>query len=344
MSSPPQPHFSTQWYLLQTTFQHTSPPTPPPSSVTTHPLDPCTSSSNLLFLKTPNAPLNFRPCPAPILISPNALLANSNTSPANSDGPLANFDAFSAATDTYSGSPKPREPPPLFPIFATHHQLNTLAPSTHSGVSQQPWGDPHSQMIPSTYQCGPTLDRNQHLPTPSSFAKPRCHSQRTPKFSVVKLQLLVTKLHSSAPIILGFSWLHSTNPHIDWPSLTLHLDWDNPTDSGLVPFDVSPPSKSSESMTNQLWTPSQLYSKSTQSFIINVQLDSLPEVLPALVNSSASSTFISSQLDLQCNDLDKPLELQLFNGSPATIGITQYHNNALALNNDLWFQAQLLVT
>ncbi|KAG5735566.1 hypothetical protein E4T56_gene11184 [Termitomyces sp. T112] len=45
---------------------------------------------------------------------------------ANSDGPLANFDAFPAATDTYPGPPEPREPPPLFPIFATHHQLNTL--------------------------------------------------------------------------------------------------------------------------------------------------------------------------------------------------------------------------
>ncbi|KAG5730754.1 hypothetical protein E4T56_gene3510 [Termitomyces sp. T112] len=47
--------------------------------------------------KTPNAPLNFCPCPAPIL-------ANSDTSPANSDGPLANFGAFPTATDTYPGS------------------------------------------------------------------------------------------------------------------------------------------------------------------------------------------------------------------------------------------------
>ncbi|KAG5726581.1 hypothetical protein E4T56_gene4645 [Termitomyces sp. T112] len=86
--------------------------------------------------------------------------ANSYASPANSDGLLANFDASPAATDTYPGSPKPREPPPLFLILATHHQLNTLVPPTHSGVSRQPQGDPRSQMIPSMYQRGPTLDHN----------------------------------------------------------------------------------------------------------------------------------------------------------------------------------------
>ncbi|KAG5349026.1 hypothetical protein C0989_006508, partial [Termitomyces sp. Mn162] len=29
-----------------------------------------------------------------------------------------------------------------------------------------------------------------------------------------ELQLLVTKLHPSAPVILGFSWLRSTNPRV----------------------------------------------------------------------------------------------------------------------------------
>ncbi|KNZ72637.1 Filamentous hemagglutinin [Termitomyces sp. J132] len=125
---------------------------PPP--VTTRPLNPCTSPINPPNpQKTPDALLNFRPCPTPIL-------ANSNASPANSDSPLANFGAFPAATDTYPGSPKPREPPPLFPIFATHHQLNTLVPPTHSGVSQQPRGDPCSPIIPSTYQRSPILDCN----------------------------------------------------------------------------------------------------------------------------------------------------------------------------------------
>ncbi|KAG5333542.1 hypothetical protein C0989_005493 [Termitomyces sp. Mn162] len=67
-------------------------------------------------------------------------------------------------------------------------------------------------------------------------------------------------------------------------------------------------------------------------------------VFPALVDSGTSGTFVSNQLGLHCNDLNKPLELQLFNGNPAMTRITQYHNNTLTLNNDLQFQAWLLVT
>ncbi|KNZ81739.1 hypothetical protein J132_10017 [Termitomyces sp. J132] len=137
--------------------------------VTTHPLNPRTSPINPPNpQKTPNAPPNFRLCPVPISANSDASPANSDASPANSDAspansdaspansdaspansdaspansdaspansdsPLANFGAFPAATDTYPGSPKPREPPPLFLIFATHHQLNTLVPPTYSG-------------------------------------------------------------------------------------------------------------------------------------------------------------------------------------------------------------------
>ncbi|KAG5332401.1 hypothetical protein C0989_007063 [Termitomyces sp. Mn162] len=67
-------------------------------------------------------------------------------------------------------------------------------------------------------------------------------------------------------------------------------------------------------------------------------------VFPALVNSGASSTFVSNQLDLQRNDLDRPLKLQLFDGSPTMIRITQYYDNTLILDNDLQFQAWLLIT
>ncbi|KAG5337095.1 hypothetical protein C0989_010809 [Termitomyces sp. Mn162] len=88
----------------------------------------------------------------------------------------------------------------------------------------------------------------------------------------------------------------------------------------------------------------QLCLKSTQSFIINVQLDNSPAVLPALVNSGASSTFVSNQLDLSYDTLDKPLELQLFNGSPALTGVIQYHDSTLTLDNRLRFQVQLLIT
>ncbi|KAG5724402.1 hypothetical protein E4T56_gene15992 [Termitomyces sp. T112] len=159
-----------------------------------------------------------------------------------------------------------------------------------------------------------------------------------------ELQLLVTKLHPSAPVVLGFSWLRSTNLRVDWPSLTLRLDRDNPTDSRLVPFDVSPPSENSDTTIDQPQTPPQLRSRSAWSFIIYVRLGGSLKVLPALVDSGASGVFISNQLDLRHNDLDKPLELQLFDGSPAMTRITQYHDNTLTLNNDLQFQAQLLIT
>ncbi|KAG5335804.1 hypothetical protein C0989_000281 [Termitomyces sp. Mn162] len=67
-------------------------------------------------------------------------------------------------------------------------------------------------------------------------------------------------------------------------------------------------------------------------------------VPPTLVDSGASSIFVSKQLDLLHNTLNRPLKLQLFNGSPASTGITQYHNSALILNNDLEFQVWILIT
>ncbi|KAG5732659.1 hypothetical protein E4T56_gene16773 [Termitomyces sp. T112] len=152
---------------------------------------------------TPDAPPNCCPCPVPILVGPDATPANSDASLANSDSPLANFNAFPAATDTYPGSPKLREPSPLFPIFTTHHQLNTLVPLTHSGVSRQPRGDPRSPMIPSTYQHGLILNCNRHPPTPSSSAK-LCHrSRHTPKFSGI-----LSRLHSVIVLIIVL-YLHS---------------------------------------------------------------------------------------------------------------------------------------
>ncbi|KAG5332689.1 hypothetical protein C0989_006693 [Termitomyces sp. Mn162] len=69
-----------------------------------------------------------------------------------------------------------------------------------------------------------------------------------------------------------------------------------------------------------------------------------PWSFPPSSNSGASGTFVSSQLNLQYYNLNQLLKLQLFNGSPTTIGITQYYDNTLTLNNDLRFQAQLLVT
>ncbi|KAG5729742.1 hypothetical protein E4T56_gene941, partial [Termitomyces sp. T112] len=82
------------------------------TAVTTRSPKPRTSS-----IKPPN-PQKDPQRSAELPPMPTPTSANSDTSPANSDGPLANFGACPAATDTYPGLPKPREPPPLFLIFA----------------------------------------------------------------------------------------------------------------------------------------------------------------------------------------------------------------------------------
>ncbi|KAG5716668.1 hypothetical protein E4T56_gene16364 [Termitomyces sp. T112] len=134
--------------------------------------------------------------------------------------------------------------------------------------------------------------------------------------------------------------------HLSTPIL-LKLSDGNPTSAGNIthfPFNVSPLYKGSKGTPGVLQTSSQLHSKSTQLFVINVWLDDSPTVLHTLVNSGASGIFVSNQLDLFHDILNKILKLQLFDRSPASTGITHYHNNALTLNNNLRFQVWLLVT
>ncbi|KAG5719739.1 hypothetical protein E4T56_gene18550 [Termitomyces sp. T112] len=164
--------------------------------------------------------------------------ANSNASPANSDGPLANFGACPAATDTYPGPPELREPPPLFPIFATHHQLNTLVPLTYFEVSRQPWGNPCSPMIPSTYQRGMILDHNRHPPPPSSSAKPCRHSQHTPKSSGISRSYLSLPVLSQSPSLVSSPFRYHS--HYCFVSLF---------ESTLVPYQPHPISSDAVSVT-----------------------------------------------------------------------------------------------
>ncbi|KAG6868162.1 hypothetical protein C0993_006953 [Termitomyces sp. T159_Od127] len=59
----------------------------------------------------------------------------------------------------------------------------------------------------------------------------------------------------------------------------------------------------------------------------------------------AIGMFVSDQLDLIYDQLDRPMELQLFNGKPTTTGpITKTHSSSIVLNNGLWFSVSLLVT
>ncbi|KAG6896427.1 hypothetical protein C0992_008361 [Termitomyces sp. T32_za158] len=127
-----------------------------------------------------------------------------------------------------------------------------------------------------------------------------------------ELQRLVTKLHASALLILGLPWLQSTNPWINWQSLTLHFNRDTTPPHFPVPFELptslpaprDPGAPSKESPTH-----SSLRSNSGQSFIINTRLSDSLEILSALIDSKATETFISDRLALPYQDIDKPLEL-----------------------------------
>ncbi|KAG6884128.1 hypothetical protein C0993_001123 [Termitomyces sp. T159_Od127] len=99
------------------------------------------------------------------------------------------------------------------------------------------------------------------------------------------LQLLMTCLHVSTPLILGLLWLRSTNPHVNCKSF---------------------------------------------------------QVLTALIDSRATRTFVSDQLNLTHDLLDRPMESQLFDSKPTTAGpITKTHTSSIVLDNGLWFGSWL---
>ncbi|KNZ76010.1 hypothetical protein J132_00687 [Termitomyces sp. J132] len=179
------------------------------ASVTTRSPKPRTSS-----IKPPN-PQKDPQRSAELPPMPTPTSANSDTSPANSDGPLANFGACPAATDTYPGLPKPREPPPLFLIFAhpslTQHPASSDLFRNITTTSEQP-------AIPSTYQRGTIFDHNRHPPAPSSPAKPRRHSRRTPKSSGSHFPVL-----SQSPDLISVSRSYLSLPVLSRPLFVIVL-------------------------------------------------------------------------------------------------------------------------
>ncbi|KAG6870809.1 hypothetical protein C0992_012392, partial [Termitomyces sp. T32_za158] len=148
-----------------------------------------------------------------------------------------------------------------------------------------------------------------------------------------ELRLLVTKLHASAPLILGLPWLRSTNPWINWQSLTLHFKRNANLSRTPVPFDlpVSPQIlQAPGTLGEESPTHSSLRSSSIQLFVINTRLGNSPKIFSALIDSGATETFISDWLALLHQDIAQPLELQLFNGHPAPSGpITKAHSSTL---------------
>ncbi|KAG6899477.1 hypothetical protein C0993_009927 [Termitomyces sp. T159_Od127] len=118
------------------------------------------------------------------------------------------------------------------------------------------------------------------------------------------------------PLILGLPWLCSTNPRINWQNLTLHFDCQATEHLKPIPFDVTAPISTADLP----HTPPQLHSNSAQSFILNARLGKSPQVLTALIDSGATKMFVSDQLNLTRDPLDRPMELQLFDTpSPSTM-------------------------
>ncbi|KAG6859564.1 hypothetical protein C0995_007255 [Termitomyces sp. Mi166 len=65
----------------------------------------------------------------------------------------------------------------------------------------------------------------------------------------------------------------------------------------------------------------------------------------ALINSGATGTFVSSELALLDKEIGEPIEVQLFDGTPATSGlITHHHSDVISLANSLKFPVNLQVT
>ncbi|KAG6876001.1 hypothetical protein C0992_001481, partial [Termitomyces sp. T32_za158] len=131
-----------------------------------------------------------------------------------------------------------------------------------------------------------------------------------------ELWLLVTKLHAFALLILG---LCSTNPWINWQSLTLHFERNTTPSHTPVSFKLpaspqilrAPGDPGEESPMH-----SSLRSSSARSFVINTRLGDSPELL----------------------------ELQLFDEHPTPSGpITKSHSSTLTLDNSLQFLVNFLV-
>ncbi|KAG6898444.1 hypothetical protein C0993_006840, partial [Termitomyces sp. T159_Od127] len=140
--------------------------------------------------------------------------------------------------------------------------------------------------------------------------------------------LLMTHLHASTLLILSLLWLCSTNPHINWQNLTLHFKCQTPEHLEPISFNVTTLANTAD----HPHTPPQLCSNNS------------PQVLTALIDSGATSIFVSDQLDLTHDSLNRPLELRLFDGKPTTIRpITKTHSSSIILKNSLQFPVNLLV-
>ncbi|KAG6815275.1 hypothetical protein H0H93_010365, partial [Arthromyces matolae] len=156
-----------------------------------------------------------------------------------------------------------------------------------------------------------------------------------------ELRMLVTKLHRSASMVLGLPWLQETNPLIDWEVLS--MSFDRKPESKQVNFEI--PSKTQTHVTSKATEPINLRSRAERAFVIQAKLESNKQQHYALIDSGAAGVFASDTMGLEGKPLERPLTLQLFDGSTATTGVISHeHSDTITLDNDLKFPVNFLLT
>ncbi|RDB30976.1 hypothetical protein Hypma_000173 [Hypsizygus marmoreus] len=161
------------------------------------------------------------------------------------------------------------------------------------------------------------------------------------------IQLLPTKLHTSALIILGLPWLREINPSINWQTMMMtfeHYGPDNDAITFEIPrFPIDTPKRTTQSNTNVQNKASDttntppINSHSPRSFILRVKTSHYEHPINALVDSGASENFVDKSLTtLPTTRLENPINLQLFDGNATSGGpIMLKVKTQLRLENNL---------
>ncbi|KAG6876495.1 hypothetical protein C0993_002704 [Termitomyces sp. T159_Od127] len=239
---------------------------------------------------------------------------------------LAHASAAFFAPGQYYAQPAPALPPPLQDYPETYYipwPRPSIVPPIHT--------------LPSPLGCQQVEAYIQQCDNLNVFSAPATHLCTT-ALSLDTLSahlftqssqtlLLCTTLLSFSALVNTLINSGATNNFIDKSLVMLAaMPWRLSLPIHLTLFDSS--STSTSDITH--------YVQTTLTFA---------NVLTALINSKATRIFVSDQLDLTHNLLDRPMELQLFNSKPTTAGpITKTHSSSIVLNNSLRFPINLLVT
>ncbi|KAF5376110.1 hypothetical protein D9615_007778 [Tricholomella constricta] len=158
-----------------------------------------------------------------------------------------------------------------------------------------------------------------------------------------RIRFLLTKLHETATIVLGLSWLKEVYSCINWKDLCITLRQGS---NGKIEGSLPDLRRKNEVAPTTTDTGAQrLPLRSAHSFTIEVQLKGSPTRLQALIDSGAAGNFITQSLCTKPEPLVNPMTLQLFNGNPSGGGAISHHSpKMIKLENGLEYKVDLLIT